>query len=134
MQLTHRRRDALSDRPLIAFINVILLLLIFFLLAGNLQPPHTPPVALPKTAAGRDTAPPGVTLTVARGGALAWNGEPMTLAALRRRAAQLPQDRSSRPAVWLVADRELALTALGPLLAALRAGGVTQVQWVGEAR
>lgn len=134
MKLRHRRRGTLSDRPLMTFINVIFLLLIFFLLAGNLQPLRTLPVTLPKTAAGHDTVLPGVTLTVTRSGALAWNGEPVTLTALRRRAADLPHDRPSRPVVWLIADRELALPALGPLLAALRAAGVTQVHWVSEAR
>lgn len=134
MQLPRRRRAALSDQPLIPLINVVFLLLIFFMLAGNVQPPHVLAVALPQTASGRDAAPAGVTLSVARGGALAWNGEPVTLAILRRRAAAWRRDRQPPPEIRLAADRAVALTALGPVLTALRDAGVTQVLWVSEAR
>lgn len=104
---------------IVPMINIVFLLLIFFLLAATIAP--TDPFPLTPPTAGADTAevPPGTPLHVAADGALAFG-------ALRDEAA-LDALAGHDGALTLRADAALPGTALAALLTRLSALGVSEV-------
>lgn len=109
----------------IALINVVFLMLIFFLIAGTLAPPMDREVTLVESSAGEPAAPPDA-LSVRRDGALFWRGEPSDIDAfMSRRGA----DEAGGP-VRIAVDRELPGADLVDLLAALKATGAGEIRVV----
>lgn len=114
---TPRRVRGESVVPLI---NIVFLLLIFFLMTATIAPPD-PLQVDPPAAAGVDSAPaPAEVLHVGADGALAWGGlrDGAVLAALA--AAPVPE-------LALRADAGLDGAGFAALLAQLRAVGVDTV-------
>lgn len=113
-----RARSRPRGESVVPMINVVFLLLIFFVMTATIAPPD-PFVARPPAAAGAGAAERGEVLYLGPGGALAWG-------ALRDEAAMaaLPADI----ALSVRADAGLPAEDLAALLARLAEVGVTGIR------
>ena len=117
--MTLRRRSQKPTRePTIALINVVFLMLIFFLIAGTVAPPLDPRVSLVETVELDGRAPPDAAVVLEDGTIL-------------RDGTQIPIEElaSSGDVIRLVPDRDLAATALVALSRGLREAGADEV-WI----
>lgn len=117
-----RRRE-----PTIALINIVFLMLIFFLVAGTVAPPLARQVTLIRTAEMSAT-PPGDALVVDADGRLSHRNRPVADAA--GYLASLPQD--ARTSVKIVPDRDLPAQSLIALGRSLREAGAERIAIVAE--
>jgi len=115
-----RRRE-----PTIALINIVFLMLIFFMAAATLAPPLPKELSLVRTSELEGRKPPDA-LVIHADGRLEYRGAPVPDAAAH--VAQLPRD--GREKVRIVPDAELPAADLIRLGAALRAAGAGQVVMV----
>ncbi len=123
------RRATNSEDNILPLINVVFLLLIFFMVSGTLiqEPPFalTPPTT--EHAAPLDSQ--SEYLAIGADGRLAWIGEAIEPEALADRLSLRAQPDAP---LQVRADRRLEARALTELLAELRAGGVAQIQLLTE--
>ncbi|SMO74157.1 ExbD/TolR family protein [Ruegeria faecimaris] len=126
MQLKSKPRQ--SREPTIALINVVFLMLIFFMIAGTLTPPLNGSVQLVETMDLEGREPPDA-LVIRADGTLEYRGAELTNAAayVERAAVDLPLD-----AVRIVPDRSLPAVALKQISDDLRGLGASQVYVVTE--
>ena len=112
----------------IPLINVVFLMLIFFLIAGTVAPPLDPRLTLVDTAGLEDREPPDA-LVIRADGVLEYRGAELTdvAAYVERASIDLPLD-----AVRLVPDRALPAVRLKQVSDALRALGANRVFVVTE--
>ncbi len=129
-----RRRPAENLLPMI---NVVFLLLIFFLVAAELSPPE--PFAVTPPEAGSDTTAEGqFTLLLSPEGVLGYRdqiGEAQALAALETERTQYcgAEDcTATPPKLMLRADASVAGASVAGLLGQIGALGFTEVQLVTE--
>lgn len=118
------RRDA--EAGLVPLINVVFLLLVFFMLAGTLSPPEPLAVTPPRSAGGRGAEAGGLAVLVDARGWLAVEGQrvdPAGLAALAARRLAAEPDL----AVTVKADAALEARQLLTVLDALRSAGAVRV-------
>ena len=120
----HRPRKQEST---IALINVVFLMLIFFLIAGTLAPPRDPEVSFITTKSAENATPPDM-LFVAADGATSWRGEPLDL------DAELPSlvERHAGAPFRVAADRDLPAEVLVDLVGRLRTAGIDSIVLVTE--
>lgn len=111
---THRQ----TREPTIALINVVFLMLIFFLIAGSVAPPLDPRVALVDTTELEGRAPPDAAV-ILPDGTLEMRGQPIDIAAI---VAANPEPR-------LVPDRTLPAADLVATSRQLREAGAQEV-WI----
>ncbi len=111
----------------IALINVVFLMLIFFLIAGTLAPPLDPEVALAQSSLADATEPPDA-LFATSSGELRARGRTVTPQDFV--AALLDAGRPGR--VKLAADRDLPAVELIDIVAALKQAGAESVHIVTE--
>ncbi|MEQ8480584.1 MAG: biopolymer transporter ExbD [Hoeflea sp.] len=114
----------------IALINVVFLMLIFFLVAGSLAPPGDPDVRFISTERSSAAAPPDM-LFVASGGQTSWRGEPVEITRALPVWSEEFGEGSGR-AFRIAADEGLLATDLVDLVARLRAGGIGEIVLVAE--
>lgn len=110
----------------IALINVIFLMLVFFLVAGTIAPKPPAEVTLVRLAEADPLVPPDV-LAVFADGRTVWRGEAASPAAY---LAGLPEDRQG--IARLLPDRDLPALRLVEIAAELRAAGAREVRIVTE--
>jgi biopolymer transport protein ExbD len=110
----------------IALINIVFLMLIFFLVAGTLSPPLDPTVSMIGTEDAARAEPPDA-LSVTAEGTLRYRGRETTLEA--HLAAHPAEDGAP---FRLVVDRDLPATDLVGLTGDLRAAGIETVTVVTE--
>jgi biopolymer transport protein ExbD len=127
MQFTTPRRRR-APEPIVPMINVVFLLLIFFLMSAQITPPAPFDVTLPKSADG-DHAAPTDTLYMDAKGRLAFN-EARGDAVLDALAARATPDE----ALQIRADARMEARALARLLPQLAARGIAQVEIVTGAK
>ncbi|XDA97408.1 biopolymer transporter ExbD [Sulfitobacter sp. LCG007] len=123
-----RRARARTERePTVTLINVVFLMLIFFLVAGTIAPPLDPELNLVRTA-DLDGAEPAEALVLHPDGHLSWKGAPVDSveAFLRARDDEMP-DR-----VRIVPDRDAPAARLVEIGRELRAAGARDVVIVTE--
>jgi biopolymer transport protein ExbD len=121
-----------SEANLIPLINVVFLLLIFFMLAGRLAP--TEPIALEPL---RSDSPQGaraapLVVLIDRAGRIRLNGEPLDDTTLAGRIAEILADGPRR--IQIKADAALDALRLVALLEQLRAAGAEEVDLLTLAR
>ena len=116
-----------QGEPTIPLINVVFLMLIFFLVAGQISPPLAADLSLVRTAELEGRAPPD-TLIIRADGEMQYRGEPVASAAAF--ASTLPEDK--RAAIRIVPDRDLAAQTLVSIAAELRGAGAKSVRIVTE--
>ena len=111
----------------IALINVVFLMLIFFLIAGTLAPPRDPEVSFITTVREDNAAPPDM-LFIAADGSASWRGEPVEI---ESNLATWAEEHAGTP-FRVAADRELPATELVDIVGALRGAGLTNIVLVTE--
>ncbi len=94
----------------LAIVNIVLLLIFFFLATGSIMNSRTVEVALPETTALPLDLLPKPLLTVSAAGDLALNGEPIE-------AGTLGPLLIDSPSLYVLADRDLSAGALLDILA-----------------
>jgi biopolymer transport protein ExbD len=114
----------------IALINIVFLMLIFFLVAGTLAPPLDSAISLIETEEAERAAPPDA-LAVAGDGTLRYRGTETTLEAYlaEERPEASPEEET---AMKLVVDKNLPAVDLMTLTGELRALGVESLTVVTE--
>lgn len=117
------KRPDRTEENILPLINIVFLLLIFFMLAGalNTRPPF--PLNPPETANAEDAQPQPDTLSVAADGRLAFGSEAIIADALPELLADWKQNQP----LQVKADTALPARELTALLADLRAAGVAEV-------
>ena len=111
----------------IALINIVFLMLIFFLIAGTLAPPMDPQVRLISTVHA-DPAEPPQALFIAADGTIRARGQATTVPDFLSAMAGNGQDGEVR----IAADRELPATQLVEVIGQLRGAGVARVSVITE--
>ncbi|MCC5965881.1 MAG: biopolymer transporter ExbD [Natronohydrobacter sp.] len=114
----------LRGEPTIALINIVFLMLIFFLIAGSLAPRPDGEVAL-VSLAGITTEPPSDALVMLADGSLRHAGETLTREDAIARFADTARLR-------LLPDRDAPAAELVALAQTLRAAGVAELVIVTE--
>lgn len=122
-----RRRKKAEREPTIALINIVFLMLIFFLVAGTIARPLEKDLALVSTADLEGRVPANA-LVIHRDGALSWRGEPVESEAAF--LSGLPP--AERAAPRIMPDRDLPAERLVQIGRALRGGGAEKVMIVTE--
>ena len=125
-----KRAPRKSQRePTIALINIVFLMLVFFMVAGALAPPLDSDLSLVKTQ-DIDTSPPPDALVVHPDGRLSYRGEDVETAQAYVVAAGL--ENAEVPVVRIVPDQDLPAGQLVALSRDLVAAGVGRVVIVTE--
>lgn len=120
--LTPPRRRA-SDDHLIPLINIVFLLLIFFMIAGRISTDHSAGVQLPQTqSANAEAQIRELELVLTRQGELRLNGQTLTVGELPDALLALNLD-VTHSRIALKADAEALGAQLNPVLRQLRAAG-----------
>ncbi|QFT30359.1 Biopolymer transport protein ExbD/TolR [Labrenzia sp. THAF82] len=122
-----RVRRNKPKRPLettISLINIVFLMLIFFLVTGQLTPPQDPDVILPETKSS-DPLPPPDALYARGDGALVYREAPVTAADYL--ANHLPEREGAPRQVKLAADKNLGAGKLLQHVKALYGAGADAV-------
>lgn len=125
-------RQQVAEINIIPLADVLLVLLVIFMIAS---PALSYPIPLQLRQAGLPDTPqpaaPSIRLTVARDGALAWNGDAISAWALpgmlEREAAR---DPAIRPSLALAVDPDSDYQALASVLAAAQNAGITRIGFV----
>lgn len=126
MLLPLPKRDRRMEDNVLPLINVVFLLLIFFMVAGSMQVRAPFRVQPPDTANAADaTARPGV-LVVGADGQLALGGKMVDKAELRKRLAE----RDGGEPLQIKADADMKASRLSDLLALARGAGIAKVQLI----
>ncbi|GJL90018.1 MAG: hypothetical protein DHS20C03_37270 [Minwuia thermotolerans] len=119
----HRNRPRSDDDRILPLINIVFLLLIFFMVAGHLS--ATDPFAITPPRSDTETAPDMDThlILVDRQGKLALDGLPLTEAALIEAFGSSPMDT-----VRIKADGAVDAVTVIALMERLRAAGLAELQ------
>ena len=112
--------------PNIAMINVVFLMLIFFMVAGSIAPPLARTID-PVQSASADPVPPPDALVLAADGTLTWRGNAVTVDGF---VADLSEDERAK--VRLFADRNALADTLVKTARALTGAGVREVVLLSE--
>lgn len=113
--------------PTIALVNIVFLMLVFFLVAGTIARPLDPGLALVRTV-DLEGAPPPDALVLHPDGRLSFNGD--AVASESAFLAALPD--SARDPVRVMPDRDLPARRLVAVAGALRAAGAGRILIVTE--
>ena len=118
----------------IALINIVFLMLIFFLIAGSLAPPVDKSVQMIDTLLADPAGPPDA-LAIRADGTLTWHGQVTTLDEHVAMTLATPAtDSDEGPVLRILADRNLPAPRLLETVAAARASGIARVLLVTEQR
>lgn len=120
---TTPRRTRSIDEQLIPLINIVFLLLVFFMVAGRIAPPQDLGVEPPASHSHAPLPREPLRLVLRHDGALSLAGRTVVVAEL---AGALRAVAGGAP-VALAADRDVRATTLAPVVAALRSAGLTEV-------
>lgn len=125
------RRSGNSDDNVLPLINVVFLLLIFFMVSGTLlqEPPFAITPATTHHAPDQDAQ--AEYLAIGADGRLAWGGEAIDEESL---GSRLRARGAVNSPLQVRADRRLRARDLNDLLAVLRANGVTRIELLTEKR
>jgi biopolymer transport protein ExbD len=120
-----RHRERNSDEGIIPLINVVFLLLIFFMLAGKLSQIDPFEVTPPDSAS--ESLPDGSTLTVLVGadGRIAFDGKPVKLEELA--ALLAGRDGQDGAVLRLKADQQAEADRVIEVMESLRAAGIEKL-------
>lgn len=119
-----------GDDSVIPLINVVFLMLIFFMVAGQIQKSDpiniTPPNSINEA---RPTSDPNVLLLIGANQELYFNDEAVALEDIEGRLTQLFEQAQDPEAFWvqIKADGNLAVEDMRPVFSAIRRAGLTKV-------
>lgn len=129
MRIAATPQPARKQEPTIALINVVFLMLIFFLIAGTLAPPLDKDLTLVSTAGLEGREPPDA-LVVRADGTTTWRGQEVSIgeAVVRLRGTE----GEETDAIRIVPDRALPAAKLIGIANELRENGTKRVFIVTE--
>lgn len=122
-----KKRTGQKREPTTALINIVFLMLVFFMVAGTLAPPMDGRVTLVQTR-DLDGAPPPDALVAHADGTLSYRGQAVSDGASY--LSDLPAENRAR--VRIVPDRDFPATDLIALARDLQTAGAEQVVVVTE--
>lgn len=122
-----------GGEPTIALINVVFLLLVFFLIAGQLSPPMDQDIELPSVKDLTPTQAPDA-LLITENGALLYKGQPTTLEVFwtqhpQALALEQQADSDDLPRLRIVPDRRVPAKQLLGISRSLRDLGAKDI-WI----
>lgn len=129
MRLAAATPPARKQEPTIALINIVFLMLIFFLIAGTLAPPLDRNITLVSTAGLEGREPPDA-LVILADGAATWRGQSIEPSDALARQQSLTDGEEL--AMRIVPDRDLPANRLIEIADELRRGGADRVFIVTE--
>ena len=135
MNLRPPRRPQAQETSMIPLINVVFLMLAFFMILGQIEPPDAVPLDPPESLSREVQGEYAATLLVAANQALYLDNRRLDagqLAGEIRRLLETAADPQS-VRVLVKADGSLPATELREVLALLRAGGLLRVSLATEA-
>jgi biopolymer transport protein ExbD len=121
-----------SEADLIPLINVVFLLLIFFMLAGRLAPTDLIALEPPRSDSHQGARATPLVILIDRTGQMRLNGEPLDDATLAGHVADLLADNPRH--IQIKADATLEALRLVDLLEQLRAAGAEEIDLLTMAR
>jgi len=122
----HRPDKTETPETMLPMINIVFMLLIFFMLLANFNASAPFPVVPPK-ADGSLPTPQGLTIFVAADGRIAVDGAEVSPSALvPRMLGRL--NANPPPVVWLRADRDVEADRVIAVMERLRVAGVTALR------
>lgn len=123
------------QEPTIALINIVFLMLIFFLIAGTLAPPLDPNVTLMDLESEQGEQMPDA-LAILSDGRLTYRGQHVSDAGIYAQAAlkRSAEAGQSNKTIRLIPDRKLSAARLLEITAKLQAAGAEQILLVAEKR
>jgi biopolymer transport protein ExbD len=124
-----RPRQTRQRENTIALINIVFLMLIFFLIAGSLTPPLDNEVKLIAAMQASPVEPPEA-LFIAPDGTLRWRGGETTVDAYLSRYAAA--STAQQGTVKIAADQALSAERLIDIVGELRAGGAERIVVITE--
>lgn len=126
MDWEHTRRVALTDDHLLPLINIVFLLLIFFMLVGALTVPDARNVLPPASVSAFQPSDKGMEIVIDDSGTILVNDTARTLSAL----VQVLTGEGAPETVRLKADASIDANGVLDVLEVLRQAGVRNVQLV----
>lgn len=123
--MRHTRPEKRGREPTITLINIVFLMLIFFLIAGTLAPPLDPDLTLVSTRDLEGREPPDA-LVIGATGLMTYRGQPMDAASYVAKMGDAGAD-AQVTTVRIVPDRELSAHKLLEIGRALQEAGADQV-------
>lgn len=127
-----RRRRGDGHEPVIPLINIIFLLLIFFLVTGTLRSAELLQIDPPRSGGGANADADQPTLLVAADGRLALGGQLVTLSSLHPLLATSGVGGAPPDHVVVRADGKVRAERLLEVMEALRASGVQEISLITE--
>ncbi len=121
-----KRRELPGAINLVPLINIVFLLLIFFMLTSTLATPDAFDVTLPESVHGEAAASQPIVILVSGEGALALNNEPVELSVLVRELTAAREARRDAP-LMIKADARATTADVAAVLRRARAAGVERV-------
>lgn len=128
MKLPRPARSARGNDDLIPLINIVFLLLIFFMLAGNLRPPEPDAIDPPRIQQGAAASGDPPTVTLDRDGRLLHEGRAVPRAAQDDTIATL----GTSELVRIRADHRVDSHILLTLVEELRRAGTREIELLSE--
>lgn len=123
MQFETGRKHRDDETAVLPLINIVFLLLAFFIIAGQLTPLPPFEVDPPTVSSEPVKTPPPVTVHIARDGALAIDSQLATAERIEQRLATMT-GAPSAPRVRIVADGQADANTVVALMQRMRAAGV----------
>ncbi|WP_290999645.1 biopolymer transporter ExbD [Hoeflea sp.] len=124
-------RTSRKPENTVPLINVVFLMLIFFLVAGTLAPAPDREVDFITLAATDPASPPDM-LFVRADGTLTWRGEALPITDHVRRWQELQQEGAELRPLRIAADRSLPAIDLLETIDELRSAGVDLIVFIAE--
>ncbi len=119
-----RIRSHLDIAPLI---DVVFLLLVFFMLTSTFITPEAVELELPRSASATTSEAPRLTVTLGPAGELTLDGEAIKLERLDAAIARAIEGQEELPTVTLRSDARTELQRLLEVMDRIRAGGATRI-------
>ncbi len=132
MALRRPRRAGSDDDRILPLINIVFLLLIFFMIAGQLTSQDLFEITPPETENNTEDAAREPLILIAEDGRLALGGEAIDEAALMQRLRAMAAEQ--RASVRLKADAQADAAGVARLLQQMKDAGVGDVRLVTAAR
>ena len=121
----------MAEINMVPLIDVVLVLLVIFIVTAPLLT-HSVKLELPKASSQvTDMRPEKIDFAIDAGGALFWNGEPVTRAEAAQRFAGESR-KTPQPEVHLRADQAVAYRFVAQTLADASKAGLTKVGFVSD--
>jgi biopolymer transport protein ExbD len=118
--------EAIHGINVTPLVDIMLVLLIIFMVAGRLESSAAVPVELPRASTGAAAEPTTLAVVAGAGGQILLDGAPVALTALESRVrAALRPGRETR--AMISADRRLAYEQVMQVVDALRRAGVEKL-------